>query len=153
MLRSILSFVFVLLLLSPALAVNPDEVLDDPVLEERARSLSVGIRCLVCQNQSIDDSDAQLARDLRIIVREKLVEGLNDKQILDYLVERYGEFVLLKPRLNNQTILLWLLPLIALIIGAIIALKTFGATKRKEVAEVKDLSKDEKEKLSEILRE
>jgi cytochrome c-type biogenesis protein CcmH len=153
MLRSILSFVFVLFLLSPALAVNPDEVLDDPVLEERARSLSVGIRCLVCQNQSIDDSDAQLARDLRIIVREKLVEGLNDKQILDYLVERYGEFVLLKPRLNNQTILLWLLPLIALIIGAIIALKTFGATKRKEVAEVKDLSKDEKEKLSEILRE
>jgi cytochrome c-type biogenesis protein CcmH len=153
MLRSILSFVFVLFLLSPALAVNPDEVLDDPVLEERARSLSVGIRCLVCQNQSIDDSDAQLARDLRIIVREKLVEGLNDKQILDYLVERYGEFVLLKPRLNNQTILLWLLPLIALIIGAIIALKTFGATKRKEVTEVKDLSKDEKEKLSEILRE
>ncbi len=153
MLRSILSFVFVLLLLSPALAVNPDEVLDDPVLEERARSLSVGIRCLVCQNQSIDDSDAQLARDLRIIVREKLAEGLNDKQILDYLVERYGEFVLLKPRLNNQTILLWLLPLIALIVGAIIALKTFGATKRKEVAEVKDLSKDEKEKLSEILDE
>lgn len=153
MLRSILSFVFVLFLLSPALAVNPDEVLDDPVLEERARSLSVGIRCLVCQNQSIDDSDAQLARDLRIIVREKLAEGLNDKQILDYLVERYGEFVLLKPRLNNQTILLWLLPLIALIVGAIIALKTFGATKRKEVAEVKDLSKDEKEKLSEILGE
>lgn len=153
MLRSILSFVFVLFLLTPALAVNPDEVLDDPVLEERARSLSVGIRCLVCQNQSIDDSDAQLARDLRIIVREKLVEGLNDKQILDYLVERYGEFVLLKPRLSNQTILLWLLPLIALIIGAIIALKTFGATKRKEAAEIKDLSKDEKEKLSKILGE
>lgn len=153
MLRSILSFVFVLFLLTPALAVNPDEVLDDPVLEERARSLSVGIRCLVCQNQSIDDSDAQLARDLRIIVREKLVEGLNDKQILDYLVDRYGEFVLLKPRLSNQTILLWLLPLIALIIGAIIALKTFGATKRKEVAEIKDLSKDEKEKLSKILGE
>lgn len=153
MLRSILSFVFVLFLLTPALAVNPDEVLDDPVLEERARSLSVGIRCLVCQNQSIDDSDAQLARDLRIIVREKLVEGLNDKQILDYLVERYGEFVLLKPRLSNQTILLWLLPLIALIIGAIIALKTFGATKRKEAAVIKDLSKDEKEKLSKILGE
>lgn len=153
MLRSILSFVFVLFILTPALAVNPDEVLDDPVLEERARSLSVGIRCLVCQNQSIDDSDAQLARDLRIIVREKLVEGLDDKQILDYLVERYGEFVLLKPRLNNQTILLWLLPLIALIVGAIIALKTFGATKRKQVAEIKDLSKDEKEKLSKILGE
>lgn len=153
MLKSLLSLVLVLFLLSPAFAVNPDEVLDDPVLEQRARSLSVGIRCLVCQNQSIDDSDAQLARDLRIIVREKLVEGLNDEQILDYLVERYGEFVLLKPRLNNQTILLWLLPLIALIIGAIVALKAFGGTKTKEVSEIKDLSKDEAEKLSKILGE
>lgn len=144
---------FVLFVLTPALAVNPDEVLDDPVLEQRARSLSTGIRCLVCQNQSIDDSDAQLARDLRIIVREKLVEGLSDKQILDYLVERYGEFVLLKPRLNNQTILLWLLPIVALIIGAIIALKTFGGTKKKATAQTKDLDKGEKEKLSKILNE
>ena len=153
MLKLLLSFIMILLLLTPAFAVNPDEVLDDPVLEQRARSLSTGIRCLVCQNQSIDDSDAQLARDLRIIVREKLVEGLSDKQILDYLVDRYGEFVLLKPRLNNQTILLWLLPLVALIIGAIIALKTFGRTKRKEAVQIKDLSKDEEEKLSKILGE
>lgn len=153
MLKPLLSFVMILLLLMPAFAVNPDEVLEDPVLEQRARSLSTGIRCLVCQNQSIDDSDAQLARDLRIIVREKLVEGLSDKQILDYLVERYGEFVLLKPRLTNQTILLWLLPLVALIIGAIIALKTFGRTKRKEAVQIKDLSKDEEEKLSKILGE
>lgn len=153
MLKSLLSFVFVLFLLTPALAVNPDEVLDDPILEQRARELSVGIRCLVCQNQSIDDSDAQLARDLRIIVREKLVEGLSDEQILDYLVARYGEFVLLKPRLNNQTILLWLLPLIALIIGAIIALKTFGGTKRKEATRIKSLSKEEAAKLSKILDE
>lgn len=153
MLKLLLSFIMILLLLTPAFAVNPDEVLDDPVLEQRARSLSTGIRCLVCQNQSIDDSDAQLARDLRIIVREKLVEGLSDKQILDYLVDRYGEFVLLKPRLTNQTILLWLLPLVALIIGAIIALKTFGRTKRKEAVQIKDLSKDEEEKLSKILGE
>jgi len=149
--RSLLSFVLVLLLLTPSLAVNPDEVLDDPVLEQRARSLSTGIRCLVCQNQSIDDSDAQLARDLRVIVREKLVEGLNDEQILNYLVERYGEFVLLKPRLNYQTILLWLMPLVALIIGAVFALKTFGSTRRNEIAQVKDLSKEEEEKLSKIL--
>lgn len=151
MLKSLLSFVFVLFLSMPALAVNPDEVLDDPALEERARSLSVGIRCLVCQNQSIDDSDAQLARDLRIIVREKLVEGLSDKQILNYLVERYGEFVLLKPRLNSQTILLWLLPLIALILGAIIAFKTFGVARKKEGTQVKSLNEDEEEKLSKIL--
>ena len=149
--RSLLSFVLVLLLLTPSFAVNPDEVLDDPVLEQRARSLSTGIRCLVCQNQSIDDSDAQLARDLRVIVREKLVEGLNDEQILNYLVERYGEFVLLKPRLNYQTILLWLMPLVALIIGVVFALKTFGSTRRNEIAQVKDLSKEEEEKLSKIL--
>lgn len=151
--RLVLSFCLIFLSFSSALAVNPDEVLDDPVLEQRARSLSVGIRCLVCQNQSIDDSDAQLARDLRIIVREKLVEGLSDKQILDYLVERYGEFVLLKPRLNSQTILLWLLPLMTLIIGAVIALKTFGRAKAKEVTQIKNLSKDEEEKLSKILDE
>ena len=149
--RSLLSFVLVLLLLTPSFAVNPDEVLDDPVLEQRARSLSTGIRCLVCQNQSIDDSDAQLARDLRVIVREKLVEGLNDEQILNYLVERYGEFVLLKPRLNYQTILLWLMPFVALIIGVVFALKTFGSTRRNEIAQVKDLSKEEEEKLSKIL--
>lgn len=129
-----IAFVVLLAFINPSFAVNPDEVLDDPVLEQRARALSTGIRCLVCQNQSIDDSDAQLARDLRIIVREKLVDGLSDAQILDYLVERYGEFVLLKPRLNNQTILLWALPLFALLIGAFFALKIFRNEKRIEAA-------------------
>ena len=136
-----------------ALAVNPDEVLDNPVLEKRARDLSTGIRCLVCQNQSIDDSDAQLARDLRILVREKLVEGLSDKQILDFLVERYGEFVLLKPRFTTQTLLLWFLPLLVLLTGAILALKTFSGSQRKANSNLGDLSKDEKEKLSKILSE
>lgn len=149
----ILSILMLFAFASQALAVNPDEVLDDPVLEQRARSLSTGIRCLVCQNQSIDDSDADLARDLRIIVREKLVEGLSDDEILDYLVVRYGEFVLLKPRLNNQTLLLWMLPLIALIIGAIFALKTFGSAKRREVKQAKILTEDERAKLSKILDE
>ena len=90
-----------------AWAVNPDEVLDDPALEARARALSAEIRCLVCQNQSIDDSDAQLARDLRVLVREQLTQGSSDQEILDFLVARYGEFVLLKPRLNTGTIVLW----------------------------------------------
>lgn len=145
----ILTFSFVF----PALAVNPDEILDDPVLEERARDLSIEIRCLVCQNQSIDDSDAQLARDLRILVREKLVEGLDDEQILEYLVARYGEFVLLKPRLSNQTLLLWILPLFALVLGAIFALKTFRNAKRKASKLGTDLSQEEQEKLNKILGE
>ena len=148
-----IAFVVLLAFINPSFAVNPDEVLDDPVLEQRARALSTGIRCLVCQNQSIDDSDAQLARDLRIIVREKLVDGLSDAQILDYLVERYGEFVLLKPRLNNQTILLWALPLFALLIGAFFALKIFRNEKRIAPQVHNDLSAKEKEKLSKILDE
>lgn len=148
-----LSVLVVLIFTTQALAVNPDEVLDDPVLEQRARSLFTGIRCLVCQNQSIDDSDADLARDLRIIVREKLTEGLSDEEILEYLVVRYGEFVLLKPRLNQQTLLLWILPLIALLIGAIFAIKTFGNAKRREAKQVEKLSPDEKDKLTKILGE
>jgi cytochrome c-type biogenesis protein CcmH len=105
----------------------------------------------VCQNQSIDDSDAQLARDLRIIVREKLVEGFSDKQILEYLVERYGEFVLLKPRLNNQTILLWGLPLLALLFGGFAAYKTFGNAQKQKPTDTRQLSEEEKQRLSKIL--
>ncbi len=146
-----LSILMMFVFVTHAFAVNPDEVLDDPVLEQRARSLSTGIRCLVCQNQSIDDSDAQLARDLRILVREKLVEGLTDKQILEFLVARYGEFVLLKPRFSNQTLLLWVLPLIALVFGIIFAFKNFGSAKRREEKQVKDLTTDEQEKLNKIL--
>ena len=100
------------------LAVQPDEVLSDQQLEARARNLSRELRCMVCQNQSIDDSDAPLARDLRILVRERLKAGDNDRQILDFLTSRYGEFVLLKPRFSLQTALLWLLPAVVVVIGA-----------------------------------
>ena len=93
--------------LPPAYAVQPDEVLADPALEARARAISEGLRCLVCQNQSIDDSDAPLARDLRLLVRERLKAGDSDQQIKDFVVTRYGEFVLLKPRLTQRTVLLW----------------------------------------------
>src|SRR5581483_9928133 len=92
-----------LLVAVPAFAVQPDEMLPDPVLEGRARELSRELRCMVCQNQSIDDSEAPLARDLRILVRERIVKGDSDKQVLDFLVARYGEFVLLKPRFEMQT--------------------------------------------------
>jgi cytochrome c-type biogenesis protein CcmH len=93
-----------------ALAVQPDEVLTDPSLEGRARTLSKELRCMVCQNQSIDDSDAPLARDLRLLVRERLKDGDSDRQVIDFLVARYGEFVLLKPRLSLHTALLWFGP-------------------------------------------
>ena len=93
-----------------AYAVTPDEVLDDPILEERARELSAKLRCLVCQNQSIDDSDAPLAKDLRVLVRQKLVEGNSDLEVLEFVVSKYGEFVLLQPRFAVHTLMLWILP-------------------------------------------
>lgn len=96
------------LLGGPALALSPDEILADPVLEQRARDISAGLRCLVCQNQSIDDSDADLAKDLRVLVRERLVAGDSDEAVRQYVVDRYGEYVLLNPRIGAHTILLWI---------------------------------------------
>jgi cytochrome c-type biogenesis protein CcmH len=117
----------VLALLSPAAAwaVQPDEVLSDPALEARARVLSKELRCMVCQNQSIDDSAAPLARDLRVLVRERLTGGDSDQQVLDFLVARYGEFVLLKPRFAWHTALLWLGPL-GVLVGGALALLVIG---------------------------
>ena len=102
-----------------ALAVEPDEILKNPQLEARARQLSEELRCMVCQNQSIDDSAAPLARDLRLLVRERLTAGDSNQQVLNYLVARYGEFVLLKPRFELQNLLLWGLPPFALVAGMI----------------------------------
>lgn len=113
------ALLFSLALATPALAVRPDEMLPDPQQEQRARNLSAELRCLVCQNQSIDDSDAELARDLRLIVRERIKAGDNDKQIIDFLVDRYGEFVLLKPRFGWHTLILWGGPFAILLIGGI----------------------------------
>ena len=115
---------------APAFAVQPDEVLSDPALEARARALSQELRCLVCQNQSIDDSEAPLARDLRLLVRERIAAGDSDTQVIDFLVARYGEFVLLKPRFNLHTLLLWLLPPLALTGGGL-ALWIFSRRRSK----------------------
>ncbi|TPM37462.1 cytochrome c-type biogenesis protein [Mesorhizobium sp. B2-3-4] len=101
------------------LAVKPDEMLADPALEARARALSEGLRCMVCQNQSIDESDADLARDLRILVRQRLVAGDSDQQVMDYVVSRYGEFVLLKPRFDLRNALLWGTPVLLLLAGGV----------------------------------
>src|SRR3954465_14965648 len=103
-----------LLLPQTSFAVTPDELLKDPVLESRARALSGELRCMVCQNQSIDDSDAPLAKDLRLLVRERLVAGDSDAQVKDFLVERYGDFILLKPPLEWRTLVLWTAPFVLL---------------------------------------
>src|ERR1700674_2245556 len=107
---------------SPIHAVQPDEIMSDPVKEARARDLSRELRCMVCQNQSIDDSEAPLARDLRLLVRERIAAGDSDAQVIDFLVARYGEFVLLKPRLNSHTWLLWSLTPLALAGGGLVLL-------------------------------
>ena len=109
--------VTVMMGLPAAYAVQPDEIMADPVKELRARDLSRELRCMVCQNQSIDDSEAPLARDLRLLVRERIAAGDSDAQVIDFLVARYGEFVLLKPRVNQHTLLLWLVPPLALLGG------------------------------------
>src|SRR6201986_1573869 len=114
-----IAFVLASLGLSAAHAVLPDEVMSDPAREARARNLSRELRCMICQNQSIDDSEAPLARDLRLLVRERIAAGDSDAQVVDFLVARYGEFVLLKPRLNSHTWLLWLLPPFALVGGGL----------------------------------
>jgi cytochrome c-type biogenesis protein CcmH len=127
-------------LAAPALAVLPDEMLKDPVLEARARAISKDLRCVVCQNQSIDDSDAPLARDLRVVVREQITQGRSDDQTMDYVVERYGNFVLLKPPVEPATWALWLGPFAVLGLGGL-ALAWWSRGRR--VADVAPLSASE----------
>ena len=138
-----------LMLLTPAHAVEPGEALADPALEARARDLSVDLRCLVCQNQSIDDSHAPLAKDLRLLVRERLAAGDSDEQVRTYLVQRYGDFVLLKPPLRIGTLLLWGAPLMVLLAGA------FGlvlASRRRNAGVASAaLSPDEQARLDKLL--
>lgn len=137
---------------SPAAAVQPDEILDDPVLEERARELSKIIRCLVCQNEAIDSSNADLARDLRILVRERLVAGDNDQDVLDYLVARYGDFVLLTPPMRPGTYLLWFGPLVLLLIGgAAVAVYFVRQRRQPKIATAAPLSAEEQERLQSLL--
>jgi cytochrome c-type biogenesis protein CcmH len=145
-------------LLAPACAwaVQPDEVLSDPALEGRARSLSKELRCLVCQNQSIDDSAAPLARDLRVLVRERLTGGDSDQQVLDFLVSRYGEFVLLKPRFAWHNALLWLTPPGVLLGGALVLLLVARRRNASAVApagsEVETLTPAEEARLAGLMQ-
>ncbi len=131
-------------------AVQPDEMLRDSALESRARDLSRELRCMVCQNQSIDDSEAPLARDLRLLVRERLVKGDSDQQVLSFLVSRYGEFVLLRPPLEWHTLLLWGLPPAALAAGTI-GLFVMWRRRRSVATEANLLSRDEEQRLSTLV--
>jgi cytochrome c-type biogenesis protein CcmH len=149
--RTLLAIVLLFLASLPAHAVNPDEVLADPALEARARALSAELRCMVCQNQSIDDSNADLAKDLRLLVRERLKAGDTDQQVLDYLVSRYGEFVLLKPRFSEHTLLLWGMPVFLVLVGVAIIL--FQLRKRPRAMTAEDLSEEERQKLEGLLKE
>jgi len=136
-----------LVLLAPATqvrAVNPDEILADAALEERAREISSGLRCLVCQNQSIDDSEAPLARDLRLLVRERLKAGDGDREVVDFIVARYGEFVLLRPRFGAHTLLLWLGPAL---LAAIAAGVVFRRIRARPVSATAPLSESEEQRL------
>ncbi len=134
----------------PAFAVRPDEMLQDPALEARARALSGELRCMVCQNESIDESDAPLAHDLRVLVREHLQAGESEAAIRQYLVARYGDFILLKPPFKAETFLLWLTPLLVLVLGGIgIAL---AAKRRSQAQAVPALNAEEQARLADLLK-
>ncbi len=137
------------LLTAPAFAVEPGEILDDPALEERARDLSQGLRCLVCRNESIDESNAELARDMRVLVRERLVAGDSDDEVIGFLVDRYGEYVLLEPTVTGSNVALWLAGPAMMLLGLGIA--GVYLRRRSAPAAPEALSEDEKQRLKELM--
>lgn len=139
-----------LLLAAPAFAVQPDEMLDDPGLESRAREISSGLRCLVCRNESIDESNADLARDLRLLVRERIEAGDSDQEVVDFITDRYGEYVLLRPRADGANLILWLAGPAMLVLGLLVA--AIGLRRRPAVP-AEDLTEAERTRLSELTRQ
>ena len=137
------------LLAAPLAAVQPDEVLDDPALEQRARALSDGLRCPVCRNESIDESNAAISRDLRLLLRARLVAGDTDAEAMQYLVDRYGDYILLNPKVEGANILLWLAAPIMLILAGGIAFVTIRG--RSTAATLDALSTDEKRRLDQLM--
>jgi cytochrome c-type biogenesis protein CcmH len=149
MIKRFLLALTLILSAAPAFAVNPDEMLADPALEARARTLSAELRCMVCQNQSIDDSNADLAKDLRLLVRERITDGDSDDEVLNYIVSRYGEFVLLKPRFSVRTLLLWGAPVLLILAGG--ASLIVFARKRAGKPTGSKLTAEEQARLDELL--
>lgn len=136
----------------PAHAIQASELLDDPVLEARAREVSAQLRCLVCQNQSIDDSNASLARDLRQLVRERIVAGDTNQQVLDFVVARYGDFILLNPPLRPHTLLLWAAPGLLILLGLGLVIRMFVRRPKAAIAGPQPLSDEERSALDELLK-
>lgn len=145
-------YVLILLMLfaAPVFAVQPDEILQDPVLESRARDISQGLRCLVCRNESIDDSNAGLARDLRLLVRERIMAGDSDTDVVAFVVSRYGEYVLLKPEFNGSNLVLWAAGPVMLGFGGLIG---YAFIRRRRTAPAESLTPEEAARLAEILRQ
>lgn len=137
------------LLASPALAVQPDEILADPALEARAREITAGLRCVVCRNESVDDSTAEIARDIRLMVRERLVAGDSNAQAIQFMVDRFGEFVLLNPRASGSNLVLWLSGPVLLVLGLGVA----ALTLRRRRVQAEPLSTEEEAQLKKILGE
>ncbi len=148
-----LTLALAVLIALPAAAVQPDEVLDDPVLEERARDISAGLRCLVCRNESIDESNAELARDLRLLVRERLVAGDTNDEVVSFVVDRYGEFVLLRPTFGGSNTVLWLAPIALLLLGGALSVAFIRSRSKSTAPTEAALSEDEQARLDEILRD
>lgn len=151
--KRVLAVMLALVLAGPAWAVQPDEILDDPVLEQRARDLSKDLRCLVCRNESIDESNADLARELRLLVRERLVAGDSNAQARDYIVDRYGEYVLLNPQTRGSNLLLWAAGPVMLLLAMLAGLFYLRGRASAPATSEKDLSKEEQARLSKILDE
>jgi cytochrome c-type biogenesis protein CcmH len=149
--RALVGLLLLMLLSVPSFAIQPDEKLGDPALEERARALSQIVRCVVCQNESIDSSEATIARDLRLLIRERLLAGDSDQQVLDYLVARYGSFILLEPPFDPSTWLLWGAPFLVLLLGA--ALLAATLRRRRKADEPAPLSSEELRRLDVLLRD
>ena len=136
-----------MLLASPVWAVEPNEMMNDPVLEQRARDISAGLRCPVCQNESIDESNATLSRDLRLLVRERLLEGDSNGEVVDYVTQRYGEFVLLKPRTTGSTLILWATAPVLLLLALLVGWRSIGCQSRAP----DPLSDDEQRRIDELI--
>lgn len=148
-----LFLILVLLFATPLFAVEPDEILDDPVLEQRARDISKNLRCLVCRNENIDSSNAGIAKDLRLLVRERLVAGDSNTEAVDFIVDRYGEYVLLKPRMSRENAVLYLTGPVLLVLGAIGAFLYLRRRSRRPSQPQGELSREEAERLAQLLKD
>ena len=151
--KTFLFFIFLSCFPLMSFGVEPSEVLDDPILEERARDISKDLRCLVCQNESIDDSEAILAKDLRVLVRERLLAGDSNDQVLQFIVDRYGEFALLRPKSNGSNLILWFSGPVMFLIALIISFLFIKSNINSNRASFKSLTNDEKSELNKIVNE